>query len=152
MKDVSLSVSFLGWRFFKIQHKFLSNTFYIIHQKIEKDNDKVFYFQHNLSDSGSFQQKKRSHVWGKSMSLVFCPSCPSGPSRPSRRIGQFSSALISYTPFSRRNSEFRMTFPLSVIFFALSSGRITLTSVLHGAEICQVQLFPLNFQQLSAFP
>ena len=30
---------------------------YIIHQKIEKDNDKLFYFQHNLSDFGAFSKK-----------------------------------------------------------------------------------------------
>ena len=31
---------------------------YIIHQKIEKDNDKLFYFQHNLSDFETFSEKE----------------------------------------------------------------------------------------------
>jgi len=55
---------------FQNQHKILSNLCYIIHQKIEKDNDKLFYFQHNLSDFGISGEKKppRLAAWA-SLSL-----------------------------------------------------------------------------------
>jgi len=63
----------------------------IIHQKIEKDNDKLSYFQHNLSDSGIFQQKKEITCLGEKACL-WCFVRPVRQVRPVRHGGSVNSA------------------------------------------------------------